>query len=126
METLFSKLLTISILAGAVIFVSFALRFAFKKAPRWIRCAMDGLACVCLLFSFSSVSELGRTHVGSFTQLLSASAKPLYAASAQSPGPVSVALATDELLKKYPSRSELAILLSGKLHAPESVRLFHA
>ncbi len=60
MAGLFIKLLNISITASYVALAVFLLRFAFKKAPRWISCLLWGLVAFRLLcpFSFESVLSL--------------------------------------------------------------------
>ena len=53
MSGLFIKILNLSITAGWLIIAVMLLRLVFRKAPRWIFCALWGLAGLRLVCPFS-------------------------------------------------------------------------
>ena len=53
MSALFIKLLNMSIAAGWLVLAIVLLRFAFKKAPGWVRCAVWALVALRLALPFS-------------------------------------------------------------------------
>lgn len=58
MDAVFLKLLNMSITASWLILAVIAARFALKKAPKWMNCALWGLVGLRLLFPFSIESVL--------------------------------------------------------------------
>ncbi len=60
MNTVFLKLLNMSITAGWLILAVILVRLVLKKAPKWIRCVLWGLVAVRLIlpFSFKSILSL--------------------------------------------------------------------
>ena len=58
MSALFIKLLNMSIAAGWLVLAIVLLRFAFKKAPGWVRCAVWALVALRLALPFSFQSAL--------------------------------------------------------------------
>lgn len=58
METLFIKLLNMSVIAGWLVLAVIVFRFLFKKAPKWINCALWGLVGLRLICPFSIESVL--------------------------------------------------------------------
>jgi len=58
METLFLKIVNLSITASWLVLAVTALRFIFKKAPKWIFCLLWGLVALRLLCPFSIESAL--------------------------------------------------------------------
>ena len=58
METLFLKLVNLSLSAGWLVLVVLALRLVFRKAPRWIFCLLWGLVALRLACPFSVESAL--------------------------------------------------------------------
>lgn len=58
LETVFIKLLNMSLVAGWLILTVIALRFFFKKVPKWIMCVLWALVAVRLVFPFSIESML--------------------------------------------------------------------
>lgn len=53
MDTVFLKLLNMSITASWLIFAVLILRFLLRKAPKWISCLLWGLVAIRLIFPFS-------------------------------------------------------------------------
>ena len=58
METVFLKLLNMSISAGWLVLVVIAVRFLFKKAPKWVVCLLWAMVALRLVFPFSIESAL--------------------------------------------------------------------
>ncbi len=58
MESVFSKLVSISIVANWLILAVILLRVLLKKAPRWITCILWALVAVRLVFPFSIESPV--------------------------------------------------------------------
>lgn len=58
MESIFLKILNMSITASFLILVVIILRLAFKNAPKWIRCVMWSMVGIKLLLPFSFESRL--------------------------------------------------------------------
>ena len=58
METLFLKLVNMSITASWLVLAIIAVRLVFKKAPKWILCLLWGLVAFRLICPFSIESSL--------------------------------------------------------------------
>ncbi|MBO5195609.1 MAG: hypothetical protein J6C03_00765 [Clostridia bacterium] len=58
MESIFIKLLNMSISAGWLVLVVIAVRFLFKKAPKWVMCLLWAMVALRLVFPFSIESAL--------------------------------------------------------------------
>ena len=58
METLFLKLVNMSITASWLVLAVIAIRLIFKKAPKWILCLLWGLVAFRLICPFSIESSL--------------------------------------------------------------------
>ncbi len=58
MESVFLKLVNMSFSAGWLVLAVVALRFLFKKAPKWLHCLLWGLVAVRLVCPFSVESAL--------------------------------------------------------------------
>ena len=58
METLFLKVLNLSLTAGLLVLAVLVLRLIFKKAPKWIFCLLWGLVAMQLICPFSIESSL--------------------------------------------------------------------
>ena len=58
MGDVFIKLLNMSIAAGWLVLAVIILRFALKKAPKWIMCALWALVALRLLMPFSFQSAV--------------------------------------------------------------------
>lgn len=58
MESIFLKLLNMSISAGWLVLVVIAVRFLFKKAPKWVMCLLWAMVALRLVFPFSIESAL--------------------------------------------------------------------
>ena len=58
MESIFLKLLNMSISAGWLVLVVIVVRFLFKKAPKWVMCLLWAMVALRLVFPFSIESAL--------------------------------------------------------------------
>ena len=58
METLFLRVANLGLTAGWIVLAVLVLRLVFRKAPRWVLCALWGLVALRLVCPFSLESAL--------------------------------------------------------------------